>query len=86
MGEFLFNMSLDKPRYVVETHSDFLVDRFRANIKESGGKSSARILFCRNAEDGNHCYPIEVSKEGEILNPPEHYKDFFVNELMRTMF
>lgn len=86
MGEFLFNMSKERPRYVVETHSDFLIDRFRANIKESGGQSSARILFCQNTSDGNKCYPIEVSSEGEIVNPPEHYKDFFVNELMRTMF
>ncbi len=86
MGEFLFRMSEDGPRYVVETHSDFLVDRFRANIKESGGKSSARILFCVNTKDGNCCNAIEVSDEGEILNPPEGYKEFFVTELMRTMF
>ncbi|NTF41673.1 AAA family ATPase [Rhizobium rhizogenes] len=86
MGEFLFSMSKDRPRYVVETHSDFLVDRFRANIKESSGKSSARILFCQNSEDGNSCSAIEVSDDGEIVNPPENYKEFFVNELLRTMF
>ncbi|NKJ05423.1 AAA family ATPase [Rhizobium sp. SG741] len=86
LGEFLFRMATGDLKYVVETHSDFLIDRFRANMRETPGVTGANILFCENKEDGNHCHVINISDTGEIENPPENYKDFFVNELMRTMF
>ncbi len=86
LGEFLFKMSESGLRYVVETHSDFLIDRFRSNIRERESTVGATILFCENREDGNYCHPIGVNSRGELENPPDNYKDFFVNELMRTMF
>ncbi|UWU22462.1 ATP-binding protein [Rhizobium sp. CB3060] len=86
LGEFLFRMANGSQKYVVETHSDFLIDRFRANMREDPGVTGANILFCENKEDGNHCHVINISDTGELENPPENYKDFFVAELMRTMF
>lgn len=85
LGEFIYSMAKGGLRYVIETHSDYLMDRFRANMREDKSIGSATILFCENTSEGNSAYPIEVS-DGEIINPPENYKDFFVNELMRTMF
>lgn len=85
LGEFLYTMAKDGVRYVVETHSDYLIDRFRANMREDQTIETAAILFCENSESGNSVHPIQIVK-GELLNPPQNYKDFFVTELMRTMF
>jgi len=85
LGEFLYAMAKGGVHYVIETHSDYLIDRFRANMREDETISLAHILFCENTEKGNVVTPITISK-GEIVDPPQNYKDFFVNELMRTMF
>lgn len=85
LGEFIYSMAKGGLRYVIETHSDYLIDRFRANMREDQSIKSATILFCENTPEGNLATPIEISG-GEIVDPPGNYKDFFVNELMRTMF
>jgi len=85
LGEFIYLMSKLGLRYVMETHSDYLIDRFRANMREDKSIRSATILFCENSPEGNSINKIKIS-DGEIVNPPDNYKDFFVNELMRTMF
>jgi hypothetical protein len=85
LGEFIYSMSKSGLRYVVETHSDYLIDRFRANMREEKSLKSATIVFCENTPDGNCATRIQIS-EGEIINPPSNYKNFFVTELMRTMF
>ncbi len=86
LGEFIFSMADDSMWFVIETHSDYLIDRFRINIKEKSEVKPARVLFCENREDGNHCTIIEIGTDGEIVDPPENYRDFQLNELMRTMF
>lgn len=86
LGEFLYSMNKEKVLYVIETHSDFLIDRFRSMMREDGTPPSAQILFCENTEEGNKATVIEIEKNGEIKDAPENYKEFFVNELLRTMF
>jgi energy-coupling factor transporter ATP-binding protein EcfA2 len=85
LGEFLYSMAQRGIRYVVETHSDYLIDRYRAKVREDKAGSGA-ILFCENRPDGNFSHHIAISEDGELQSPPENYKDFFVTELMRTMF
>lgn len=86
LGEFLFKMSVGGLYYLIETHSDFLIDRFRANMRENPNQVGASILFCENRDDGNYCHTIAINASGEIVDAPDNYKDFFVTELMRTMF
>lgn len=86
VGDFLFEMRLGGLVSIIETHSDFLIDRYRARINESETEHNAVILYCYSNSDGNHYNLIQVSQDGTLLNPPENYNEFFVNEIMRTMF
>jgi hypothetical protein len=84
-GEYLHKIAQSGTRFCIETHSDFLIDRFRANIKNSEGNTPAAIIYCRSDVNGNHSDRIEINDDGTLSDPPEGYLDFFINELARTM-
>ncbi len=85
LGEFLFKLAAQGSRFIVETHSDFLIDRFRANMRENKGTLRARVLYCTSDSTGNHCQTVGIDPAGELIEPPAGYKDFFVAELARTL-
>lgn len=93
LGSYLFKSASRGLRLVIETHSSFLIDRFRADLRD-GDKTdddcltseSVRILFCQNDESGNTAWPIDIGASGELENDPPEYHQFFVQEMIRTMF
>lgn len=89
MGEAVFEFSKLGLNFAIETHSDFLIDRFRYCFREStenASNTSVSILFFENNERGNSFTEIDVTNDGKLVNPPESYRDFFINELSRTLF
>jgi predicted ATPase len=86
LGEFIFEMSDDMMWFAIETHSDYLMDRFRYNLRTSDRRLSAQIIFCQNRDDGNYASCIPIRSDGELGEAPDGYREFQVNELMRTMF
>jgi len=70
-------------RFVVETHSDYLVDRIRMEVRDDEAISpdDAQILYFQREEDGSvQIYPLELDCEGNITNAPPSYRDFFLRE------
>jgi predicted ATPase len=71
---------------VVETHSDFLIDRVRRHIRE--GKISAEevslLYFSRN-EFSADISTITIGPRGEILGMPENYREFFLREEIKNL-
>jgi hypothetical protein len=86
LGEFIYSMSDEKMWYFIETHSDYLMDRYRVNLREGENKIQSQIIFCENREDGNYAYTIKVKGDGTLQDQPDSYREFQVNELMRTFF
>ncbi|UNK39664.1 AAA family ATPase [Shinella sp. H4-D48] len=86
VGDFLFEMRLGGLVSIVETHSDFLIDRYRARIRENSGEHEASIVYCYSDKIGNHASSIDIARDGTLVDPPENYNQFFVNEILRTMF
>lgn len=91
VGEFLFEMAVLGLPLVIETHSDFLIDRYRTRIRDGKDLSKfcgAKILYCQNEKGiiGNTVTSIDVGDDGKLIDPPDRYSDFFLNELLRTMF
>lgn len=85
LGEYIFNVSRKGIRFCIETHSDFLIDRFRSKMRDKNDGEKATIVYCTNDDYGNHAAHIQIDKDGKLLNPPEGYLEFFINELSRTM-
>lgn len=86
LGEFLFEAAKQGLVTFCETHSDYLIDRFRACIRETKGEATASVLYCFTDSEGNHCRTVDISPDGTLTDPPEEYFDFFINEFARTTF
>lgn len=88
LGEFFYDAKADKNSYIMETHSDFLIDRYRYRVRESNSAQDqcGAILFCENTPSGNKMTKIDIRSDGRLDGVPGHYKEFFVKETVRTMF
>jgi hypothetical protein len=94
VGEFIFYQAkTEKQGFIVETHSDFILDRFRLAMKRDSAKPSdqtssvkAQILFFERTENGNQIHSIEIAPDGSYLNePPETFREFFINESLDVL-
>jgi predicted ATPase len=70
-----------KPMFVVETHSDYLVDRIRievANRRISPG--DVTIIFFQRDQHGSTANNLFVNDRGEIKDVPDEFRGFFIEE------
>jgi len=74
-------------RFLVETHSDFLIDRFRREMStRMDTKASAQLLFFERQNQANKVYPIEILPSGSYSqNVPEGFRDFFIKEQLSLL-
>lgn len=71
----------------VETHSDFIIDRIRSDVRDHDIYTSndVGLLFFERGELESYIYPIDVSEKGELKNIPESYRKFFLDERRKSM-
>lgn len=88
IGSFFFELSRDvRNRVVIETHSDFIVDRIRQLISTCEEDCSSRVsmLFFENRTGVSTVYPINFDRLGNVLDAPPGYREFFVREELRNI-
>ncbi len=75
--------------FIIETHSDHIVDRFRLCVMEQvlQPEELSILYFERSKEDGSesNIHNISVDSKGNIENPPDSYRDFFLTETERLL-
>jgi len=81
LGSFFARQVSSGNRFVIETHSDSLVDRIRMEIRRGtiGIEDVSLLYFERRAREAR-IYNIALEKDGSIANPPRGYRQFFLNE------
>jgi hypothetical protein len=88
LGDVFFELAVqDNKRFLVETHSDFTLDRFRMNYKKSRvTKPDSQILFFERQNKHNTITPMVIGKTGELpTDQPESYRKFFIREQMNML-
>lgn len=87
LGSFFVDaVSLQKKSFVIETHSDYLIDRIRYEV--ASGKmmpEDVRILFFDRPSFNVKIWEISLDANGNLLNAPPSYRGFFLDEEMRLM-
>jgi energy-coupling factor transporter ATP-binding protein EcfA2 len=74
-------VSKSKKTVVVETHSDYLVDRLRLEVKRTHLKESdVKIFFLEKKGSQTKLHILQIDNQGNVLNAPEGYRDFFLHE------
>lgn len=89
LGNLFYELAtLGRKSFIVETHSDFIIDsfRFRYRNKEENIKPEGQILYFERFEEGNRLFSIDILENGELPEEqPEGYRDFFIREQMRML-
>lgn len=72
--------------FILETHSDFIVDRIRAEIaRGSIAKGDVSLLFLQRRRLENSITEVKLNDHGEPVDPPRGYRTFFLDEQLRTL-
>lgn len=83
LGDFIYKIHLSEHKiFAFETHSEYLIDRFRINInKNQKAKINSQVLFFERTDNGNIVTPIEIDDKGRYSEyQPDAFTDFFINE------
>lgn len=84
----LFCSIAPERQLIVETHSDYIMDRARMDVRD--GKTELKpddvsILFFERGELDARIHSIRIDKDGNVLDAPESYGAFFMEETRRVI-
>ena len=88
LGDVLFHASTDEFQTLfIETHSDYLLDRFRICMRENDHPPGfAQVVFFQRSADGNDVCPMEIDSTGEYpADQPPGFRSFFLAEQKRIL-
>ena len=88
LGSFLANLAANQQKqFIVETHSDHLVDRVRMDIRDGRSlrpQDVVLLYFERNGPSVD-IHPIDIDQAGNLVGEPDTYREFFLTEDRRLL-
>jgi putative AbiEii toxin of type IV toxin-antitoxin system len=73
-----------RKRFVVETHSDYLIDRARMEVRDGRiSHEDVLILYFQRSASKVRIHPIRMDRAGDLLGVPSDYRRFFLHEQRR---
>lgn len=87
LGKFFCSLAVaDKKRFVIETHSDYLVDRARLAVASNLILASdVTIAFLERKGLDVQLHQLSVDQQGNVANPTPAYRAFFLEEELRIL-
>lgn len=86
LGSLFCHLATDR-QIVVETHSDFLLNRIRMDIRDQKSPLSPNdvsILYFERSEIDVHIHSIRIDEQGNVVDAPPSYGNFFMEEAARS--
>lgn len=72
-----------KKRYFVETHSEYLLNRFRLAITKGDlDPADIAVYYFENYPSGTRTYSIKFTKDGKIKDAPKKFFDTYMMDIM----
>lgn len=88
LGSLFCQLAHSKRQIIVETHSDHLLDRIRMDIRDGSTPlkpDDVSILFFERRALDVTIHSLRLDQEGNILNAPLGYRNFFMEETQRSL-
>lgn len=87
IGDLVFCKALkDRKQFIIETHSDYIVDRFRLALHRSPDKVSAQVVFFERTDTSNQLHTIAIEETGKYAEEqPKQFREFFIKEAMSLL-
>jgi hypothetical protein len=87
-GSLITSISVDNPlnNYVIETHSDFILDRIRSEVRRGSiAAGDVAILLFRRKGLEVEILQLSLTEKGDVANFPDDYREFFLHEHARIL-
>ena len=87
LGSFLLSLVKErKQRFIIETHSDYLIDRIRMDVRDKKiPAEDVLILYFEKSHGGVDVHEIKLDEMGNIIKAPPTYRQFFLQEERRML-
>ena len=91
LGTLLCEVAADREgnrRLLVETHSDFIIDRVRMAVRDGVaglGPDDVSILYFERSGPGVQIHTLSLDDAGNLLDGPPGYRRFFLDETARFL-
>ena len=88
LGSLFCNVAGPHRQLVVETHSDHLIDRVRMEVRDRTTAllpEHVSVLFFERGTLDVRIHSLRIDDEGNILDAPNGYRQFFMEETRRSM-
>ena len=84
LGTYFVNeMKRNEKRYILETHSEYLINRLRLAIVRSEIKpEDVSLYYFENSNEGTIIHKIILTKNGQILNAPKGFFETYMLDIM----
>ena len=72
--------------FLIETHSDYMIDRARIEIrKKSISHRDVSLIYLEPIKKGVKAHNISFDEQGNLIKAPKGYRDFFIKESNRFL-
>jgi hypothetical protein len=86
LGTFFTQVADGNRTFVIETHSDYLVDRVRQEVAKGTIKSEdVQILFFDKPDLETKIHQLTIDENGNVENAPDEYRSFFMEESINLL-
>jgi len=93
LGEFIYKSHVeDEQNFILETHSDYIIDRFRIKLNASlKDKSSVKtnisqVVFFTRSDKRNDFALVGIGSDGSYSeNQPDDFREFFFKEQLNLL-
>ena len=90
LGTLFCSVAGPDRRLIVETHSDYIIDRVRMEVRDARDSVGIRprdvsILFFERGDLDVKIHSIRIDSQGNVRDAPESYGRFFMEETSRSI-
>lgn len=88
LGSFIATIcKTHRHRFLVETHSDYLIDRIRMDVRENKSIAASDVVLLYFSRQGASVsvHPIYLDETGNLVDAPPGYRSFFLEEERRFL-
>ncbi len=83
---FVELIKAENKQFVVETHSDYIIDRVRIEVAKGNiAAEDVQILYFEKPKNATRIYPITMDEIGNLQDVPPTYRAFFLEEAWGLM-
>ena len=83
---FIESSTRRRNRFLIETHSDYIIDRVRISVRQGLLKATdVSILYFEPQGSMVNIHNMTLDRDGNLLDAPVGYRDFFLQETDRLL-